>query len=523
MINFQQLTRRPAWLTNLMALGLVLASSAMLLYFCRHGPPSRAEMGLLISILLLTPTFLNWRWGWLILFAFFPFGPFIRRLYILYQPGALTNDPLIMLPDMLMALMAFGFILHMRLKKRQPALYAVRPLNIAMILLMALSCIEVFNPAMSNVTAGFNGLRQLTLWMMIYFIVPTVIERREQIYSWIWLTLGVGTVTGLYGAYQYLVEFPYWDQAWAEQQKVTTQAIGDAMRAFSTFTFTSTFSQYMLIAACMATVCMQMRRAGYFTRLLSPFFLSCMLLGLAVTFVRSSYLGLALAWMVGLIVPGTGAKRIKRIFAVLLVGSILVAVVPHKSEEMMAQEVDPSTGQLVADRLQTIMEPTKVGTVSIRTVVWQRILAGSIEYPAGVGLGAGNSSRFGQSVNDYWVAAMAYSESQLFTMLAELGWPGFLLYIFIIVYGLLYSLRVHDALEDAEDRRLVQMMIMLQVGISAAGVSGGPILYTLPGEAYYWGCLGMVCAISRMNNLTEERFKLEAAEAAEAAVAGAKA
>jgi hypothetical protein len=119
-----------------------------------------------------------------------------------------------------------------------------------------------------------------------------------------------------------------------------------------------------------------------------------------------------------------------------------------------------------------------------------------------VGLGAGASSRFN---GNYIVSATAYTESQVFSMLAELGWPGFLLYFFIVIYALVYALKVYDKLEDPHLRELVRLMMMIEVGNFVAGVSGGPALYTLPGSAFYWAAMGVVASIARIGGLEEEK------------------
>jgi hypothetical protein len=244
--------------------------------------------------------------------------------------------------------------------------------------------------------------------------------------------------------------------------------------------------------------------------MLSPFFLACMLLGMAVTFVRSSYLGLLVAWVVGLIMAGQREGRWKRIFAVVIVASVVISVMPKSKGDAAVYDESVSTSTLVADRMLTMAEPGKVGSFTLRTAMWQRIINHSFMYPQGVGLGAGSASRIS---GNYILSAMAYTESQVFSMLAELGWAGFLLYLWIVIYGLIYSLKIYDHLEDEQLKQLVRALVMLQVGISVSGVSGGPVLYTLPGNAYYWAALGMVTAIARMNHLVVEKKKIGPTEA----------
>jgi hypothetical protein len=226
-----------------------------------------------------------------------------------------------------------------------------------------------------------------------------------------------------------------------------------------------------------------------------------MLLGLAVTFVRSSYLGLMVAWFIGVVVAGEKKSRWKRIVGIMVVAAAMLSIMPHSKGDATIYE-EGSTGKLVADRMLTLTEPGKVGSLNQRTQIWQRVIEWSFVYPAGVGIGAGASSRF---TGNFVTSATAYTESQVFSMLAELGWPGFLLYLFIVIYGIVYALKVYDRLEDPHARDMVRMMLMMQVGITVSGISGGPVLYTLPGSPYYWSALGMVAAIARMHGLHEEK------------------
>ncbi|MDB5101107.1 MAG: O-antigen ligase family protein [Cyanobacteria bacterium RYN_339] len=502
--------RRPAWLVNLFALLLVLASSGLLIYFCRSGPPTRTSLGIIIAILLLTPALINWRFGWPIFYIYFPFATLIRRVYLLYQPlTGSGNDPLIILPDALLGAMVLGYFMTMRLRRPRPELLFEKPLRIAIVLMIGLNVLEIFNPMMGSVQAGINGVRQFTLWIMMYFLVQEIVTRREQVNSWLYVLLLVGSVTGLYGAFQYIYDFPSYDRTWAEQNYVTSQTIGAQMRAFSTFTFTSTFSQYMVISCAAATGMLRMKGAATFARMLSPFFLACMLLGLAVTFVRSSYLGLLVAWVIGVIVSGEASARWKRMLGVMAVAAVLVSVMPKSNGDASTYE-EASTGKLVADRMLTLTAPGQVGSLSQRTVIWQRVVEWSFIYPAGVGLGAGASSRFS---GNYIVSATAYTESQVFSMLAELGWPGLILYLFIVFWGMAYALKVYDRLDDPHLRELVRVMLMIEVGVTVAGVSGGPVLYTLPGSAFYWAALGMVAAIARMAGLEETKLASRPGEA----------
>ncbi|MNS09298.1 O-Antigen ligase [compost metagenome] len=500
MIHSSTSSAKPAWFMNVVGLLLALGCSAMLIFFMKNGAPSRPALGFLIALLILTPVLLRWQVGWLMLFLIFPFISLIRRLYLLIDTNMGTgnaNDFLVLLPDMLMGVVMVGFLLSIRNRKKGELNFNDRSLRVPLVLFIGLNIIEIFNPFMGSIAAGINGFRQFTLYILLYFLTQVVIERKDQLYRWLVATMVLGAVTGLYGAYQYIYGFPQWDTIWAKMYGAQGQVIGDSMRAFSTFSFTSTFSHYMVITACAALFAFRIRGIGILHRTLAPFYLVCMLMGLGLTFVRSSYMGLMVAGALGLIVAGKPEGRWKRMVALFVLAGVLVTVAPKGGQEITRMAEAEGAGELVATRITTLADPAKTGSMSARFNAWNNVLTNSIKYPAGVGLGAGSSYRI---TGNYTVSAFAYTESQHFSMLAELGWPGFILFIWINIAGFLLSLRVYDRLRNPDLKRMAGVSMMMQAGLTVAGLTGGTVLFTLPGSAFYWTALGIVTVLPRLDD-----------------------
>ncbi|HEY9723687.1 MAG TPA: O-antigen ligase family protein [Oscillatoriaceae cyanobacterium] len=502
-------TRRPPWMINLLAVVLVLVASGVLIVVFHNGPPSRTIMAGLLGVLVLTPVLMRWQTGWLILFALFPVINLIRRAYYLAEihlNDVSFNDLFVALPDAVALLTVVGFVLSLRVSGKDGYDWGdtmiARPLK----LLIGLSLLEIFNPLMGSTIAGLNGFRQFTLYALFYFVTQAAVRSRAQLSVWFKMFLIIGALSGAYGAFQYIFGFPVYDQMWAQMYAVTNQTIGDQMRAFSSFSFTSTFSHYMVVAASAALVALRMKRIGTFTRLLSPFFLVCMLLGLAVTFVRSSYVGLLVAGLVGLVMTGRPSGRWKRLIFVAALSAVLVGVMPHShgdSDLGLGQQAN-QTGQLVANRIESLTRPTDVGSMSIRFAAWQQVIHNSTMYPMGAGLGIGASSRF---TGNYGLASIGYTESQLFSMLAELGYPGLILYVWVVLAGMLFAMRVHDRLQDPDLRMFAVFSLMVQAGMTVLGLTGGAVLYTLPGSACYWAAMGFVSVLPRIE--AEEKAREE--------------
>ena len=340
--------------------------------------------------------------------------------------------------------------------------------------------------------------------MLLYFLTQAVIQRREQVQQWLVATLLIGAVTGLYGTYQYIYDFPPWDQIWAKMYKADSQVIGETMRAFSTFSFTSTFSHYMVISVCVAMAAIRMKAVGAFHRMLTPFYAGCMLMGLALTFVRSAYVGLIVAGGLGIVMAGKPHGRWKRIVMLVLLAGVLVVAAPKGQREHVMMAESDSAGELVASRALTVADATKTDAMGARFHAWNNVLSNSVKYPAGVGLGAGNSYRL---TGNYAVSAYAYTESQHFSILAELGWPGLVLFLWITIGGLFMSGRIHDRLRNDDLRRVARACLMIQAGLLVTGLTGGTVLFVLPGSAYYWTALGLVTVLPRLDDPPAEAAK----------------
>lgn len=488
---------RPAWQTNLFALLLVLATSAALLWILRDGPPTRVETAGMLAALALTPVVLRWQAGWMMVFLALPWIAWVRRIALYFDPTAAATesfDITLLLPDVIVAITVSGFLLTRHVRRRELPDPDEQPLNKAIAVFIGLCVVQVFNPMMGSVAAGVNGWRVFVLYIGLYWITRTVAMSRAAISAWVVAAVSFGGITGLYGAYQFLVGFPTYDIAWANASMASTQMVGDQMRAFSTFSFTSTFSHFMVIGAIVSWSAIRIEGIGRLMRLLAPLALVACLTGLAVTFVRSSFLGLMLAAVVTLVVAGSSARRLRRLVLVVALGIGAIVVMPSSAGDSQAYE-QQSTGALVADRLLSMRDPGQSNSMLYRFDLWRRtIWLTTSSVPMGVGIGAGGGARFG---GDGYATAVANTESQFVSILAETGWPGFILFLWITMYGFVFSVRTYDGLEDPDRKRLALMAIGLQVGILTTGVTGGTVLYTLPGSAYYWTALGLVAALRR--------------------------
>jgi hypothetical protein len=497
----------PHWIVNAFALTLVLALSGWLSWVLRDGRPDRRIVTGVLGLLLVVPALVRWQAGWLMLFVTMPWIAWLRRVQLMLDPldaGIDRFDALLMVPDIVTGLALVGYILAQRFSR--PA--ALQPgegwLRALLIALVGICLLEVFNPVMGSVTAGINGLRVFTLYIGLYWVTAFVCQQEQRLHAWITVTLVAVLVSGLYGISQHFVGLPSYDWTWVHSSRAGHQMVGDRVRIFSTFSFTSTFSHFAMIGVCFGWSAWRLRRLSLFTQMISPLCFVVAFGALALTFVRSSYVGLFVAIVAGLVVAGNPRRRVARLLALLAVGAACVFLTPSSAGDTARVDAPRAeTSSLVAQRLTSIGEGTENSSVSYRLGLWQRHFALVSEFiPMGVGIGAGSGTRFG---GDPWAETTAYTESQFVSALVELGWPGFLVFLAVTLYGLVYTLWTHDRLRDPERRKILHLCFMVQVGLLIAGITGGPVLYTLPGSAYYWAALGVVTALARAEQADRQR------------------
>ncbi|MEB3197340.1 MAG: O-antigen ligase family protein [Candidatus Sericytochromatia bacterium] len=504
----QRARRRPTWMVQLFSLLLVLLTSGALLWVLKSGLPNRSTLATMLALLFVTPVLMRWQVGWNVLFLIIPWIAWLRRVQLAINPQVEVVsqfDLLLLLPDLIVGAAVLGYAFSQRFKqpiKLVPGEARLRNLLLALILL---SLLQVFNPLMGSVAAGVNGLRMFTLYMSLYWLTAHVCSHDRTVYSWLSLTAWGATLSGCYGIYQYAFGLPEYDLLWAEASKASAQMIGDQIRIFSTFSFTSTFSHFMLIGSCAAGGFLAMRRHARLMMLLAPFMLGICTVSLALTFVRSSFVALALAGVGTLVLRGKPDARLKRLLAIVAL-AVLTSFASPSSRSDIATAESPGVANLVSERVSSIGEGLSSNSMSYRMNLWTyQFTFITFEQPAGMGIGLGAGGRFGA---DPWATSVAYTESQFVSMLVEMGWPGFILFLLLTGYGLVFTVRTYDRLDDPDRRGAVQVAFGIQMALLTTSLTGGAVLTVLPGAAYYWTALGLVTAVARID--AQEREAREA-------------
>jgi hypothetical protein len=267
----------------------------------------------------------------------------------------------------------------------------------------------------------------------------------------------------LYGVYQY-VELPAWDRTWLERTSFVV-ALGpedDRVRIWSTLNAPNTLGMVLGLALVTTLVAPRFGPA----RLAA---LAIVIVGLALTYVRSAWVALAVALVVIVVASrGRFAPRLAVAFAVAFVG-------------LPALAAGTPTGDAVIGRFDTLSGLEADTSAQERRQTASVLFPRAVTEPLGSGLGsAGEASRLADA------SGFRYTDNAYLSLLYQVGPFGFALVLAAIAAGFRGAWRLarRDGSGPAE-WGLIGMLAFM-----AAGMLTGDLLYGLTGVAF-WYVLGL--------------------------------
>lgn len=423
-----------------------------------------------------------------------PFFTLMRRLFLLRDPTILNLDPLILLPDLLTLLVVVHLgVAFVRggdpLRWREHGNRNRRWSSVALVdgtvlLLVALVALGLVAGLSNGVAPALNGARMFGLYLFVYFYARAMVRRWGQVVQVFAITVFTGLVTGLYGVYQTLVGLPVYDRIYFENSAARVHVIGEFVRAFSTFQFTSHFSVFMLCAFFCALTLLE-QPCGRQVRAVSLVALLAAVAGIATTFVRSTWVALA----AGLVAYGL----LRWVHSPLLRWALVAVLLPAgycafgflAAADPVLSPVSDDPTQVLRARAYSLFAATPDTDLYGRYLGFQEALRIAARSPLGYGLGATSAERFG-------VGTTAWTgDSQVTTLLVELGWPGLICFFCVLLLAMRCNLHGIDRAACREVRTLLVGIAAIQVSLFVASLTGGPLWYTQPVCVYGWLLAGV--------------------------------
>ncbi|HEU4707555.1 MAG TPA: O-antigen ligase family protein [Solirubrobacterales bacterium] len=404
--------------------------------------------------------------GLLVMWSFWFLAPGLRRVFDLSgaAPGA---DPLSLLPFAATVLLAAMELWEDRLDRRARWILglgvAAIGLGLPMGLLVdpaaAIFAATAYGAAISAFVLGWgDGTSRIS--------VPTLHR-----------ALAVAMVPlSLYAILQYFVVLPVWDSKWVASDPLGSLNAPQEghIRIFSTLNAPFTFA--ILLAAGILLVGLGRRRS--LRRNL--FLLVPSVLALALTYMRSAWLGLVVGLIVfAILMRGQVSKRV---FVVAIVCTVV----------LIAAGSGNSTTRAFTERVTSLGSPGKDVSAQSRLERTNQLVPVAIRQPAGAGLGQSGltSAKIGGSTDEFLTAV----DNGYLSLLYQSGPVAFAMLVAALggsVVAAARGLRRREGLERQAQAALIAALAMLLVALFA-----GEVLFGLPG-AILWYLCGLAAASSR--------------------------
>jgi O-antigen ligase len=361
----------------------------------------------------------------------------------------------------------------------------------------AMAAIFVFGSVSAVLAFGTMGAIPMKitfcylLVVVVLWLAPFTPSDRDRLVT---IVMAVGTLNAVYGVVQQflgtdrLINLGY-------QYGLEIRSTGDMLRSFGTFNQPFGYALFLmltiLIGLAVALADPRRRRSQVFFWLL-PF----LLVGMIVSVVRASYLGLVLGMVF------MGVLRYRKALAAL--GAVLLAVVPA------------ALLLLPRGTLSTVLSGDSLAT---RADGWGVTWALIVQHPLGAGLGSAGSAaqkivtdalQLPDTLASRIDGATAYSlglpyqpDNYYIKLLVELGPIGLWLFVMFLAAALLSTTKVAQfALTDADSALAVGVGAVLVAAAAASFVS--TYLEIFPMDFYTWLLLGAVGCIPLWQNTVHE-------------------
>ncbi|HEV7808615.1 MAG TPA: hypothetical protein VGO80_22610 [Solirubrobacteraceae bacterium] len=338
----------------------------------------------------------------------------LRRILI-ESSGWSAIDPLLLVgPFVVAALLIRTYLLAGRRPDQDTLVSAV-------IALLALMLLQVFNPAGPSVIAGFGGLIFVAV-PLLWFLVGREIADRAAIQLAAYGVIVVGVIAALYGLAQSEFGFPQWDANWIDVTHIASLDIGgDTLRGFAMLSNSAEYKQILAMATVAALA------IGLHGKPVVLLTMPVLLTGLVLSGARSA---IALALLGFILIIAVRARNGTMAVAVAMMGITLSLVALGTLSDSLGRVADESSNAAVARQAAGFASPfdSRASTLPGHIALVTNGFAEGVSHPLGSGTAAGNLASKRLSAQ-----SRSSTEFDLTDVLLSLGVIGGVLYVFVII------------------------------------------------------------------------------------------
>lgn len=467
-----------------LAIGLTAFSSLLVVV---GGAWIRLVLALAVAMLLVTLALMRPALGVITTFIYLVFSAMLRRMLLGAAPWISADPMLLVAPVVATVLIVNGFVLDRRR-------WAPDAISVGVLVILAITCAEVFNPQGGGISAGISGLMFMAVPLFWFFVGREYLGDVD-VERLMTVVVVLGTVVAGYGLWQTQVGDPHWDVAWLKTPGASAYSslnVNGTLRAFGTF---SSFGEYALFLGAALAVAVSFVLRG---KLVAALPIPVLAVALFLSSGRAPLItaAFAIVTMVGL---RTGRPATALVVTVAAIGAVFLAV--HFGGSSLSSLGSGSSSSLVSHEVSGIANPLDPSSSTLLTHVTLVVqgVKSSLSHPFGQGTavtnGAAGVIQGGATRNNGLGnvpavgAGSSATEVDISNAFVAFGIAGGVIYLALVVLIAVQAVRSYFA----GRRELLPVIAVLVVGAGQWTIGGDYALSSL-----IWMLIGVVAARARL-------------------------
>jgi hypothetical protein len=453
MNNQAQTTRRIRINSSFIRFGLVQAITVLGVWAAASGGQIFRAFALgSITLSMLTALVVSFEAGLTAMILFEPFRGILRRVQYLIVPYS-SSEPIHLITPVV-AFFAFALLLS----RHKLEIFRRTPLATTTSILAAICFLQIFNPLQGGLSVGLVGaLYYLVPMAWFYFgqsanpnFVPRILR----------FIVVLAIITSLYGVYQLLFGYPFFEQVWLENtDKYGSIMVYDVQRALATFSNSEEWGRYIQIG-CIIAAGLGFTRSEGNKRAVWFGAAALLIVLLTLTGQRTSIFGLILGLAI-LFLTGAANFRGVAVRAILMLAPlvlILALVNPLTDDDGYGS--DGNVGAMMTHTSKGMVDPANEGSLRVRMETWTKLVTVTLpSNPIGAGLGM---TTLAATRNEAETNGNTAIDNHFLSLALSAGIPAALLLFWILLRALVFCFRGwRDSEQGSQKADLWRIMLAL--------------------------------------------------------------
>jgi hypothetical protein len=345
-----------------------------------------------------------------------PFLALARRLLLEFT-GWESADPLLLVAPAVLAMILVRLFI---LERRELARDGVSKL---VLIVIGLTLLQVANPRGGGVAAGLGALLFTAVPLSWYF-VGRELARPRLLRTLFGGLVVVGCLVAVYGLNQTWQGLPTWDEEWVGQTGYAALHIGDAIRAFGTFSSAAEYASYLGIAI-IVSIAFGLR--GH------PHFLPALPLLAVALFYASARAVVATTLFAVIVVLAARTGSMRRAVVALVVCTAGLVLAFTFARGFLQAEAASSSDPLVSHQLGGLADPfdEDKSTLPTHLTMFRNGLRSGLLDPFGHGITS--TTLAGAELSNESSASTEVDVSNVFVSLGTVGGLAYLALVLLVL------------------------------------------------------------------------------------------